>query len=153
MSGFESDQAVRDLECDDIDFCAFENALRNMDWISKGVYPGKDYDLDGSFVSANIIHAKKLVNAVLPRMEAAYLALISAVRIGSRERSNSAPVEVNSAVAAIAYAFSNNCEDNYDAMLFLRWWNEGEFDKIRRNFEDVPEDVFIGADPLYKKGG
>lgn len=84
-------EPVKDLECDDIDFCAFENTLRNMEWISKGLYPGKDHDLDGSFVSANIGHAKKLVNAVLPRMEAAYAALITAVRDGRRER-RTAPV-------------------------------------------------------------
>lgn len=35
-------------------------------------------------------------------------------------------------------------------MLFLRYWNEGDFDVIRREWPDAPEEVFIGADPLYK---
>ena len=54
----------------------------------------------------------------------------------------------DAAVAAIEYALSNKCDGGDDAMEFLRYWNEGHFDIIQRNWEDVPEAVFIGADPL-----
>lgn len=48
------------------------------------------------------------------------------------------------AVAAIQFALAQGVEC-YD---FLRLWNEGEFDVIRKEWPDVPDEVFIGADPL-----
>jgi len=60
-----------------------------------------------------------------------------------------APVKSNAAVAAIAYALEV-CDDSHDAQDFLRYWNEGEFDVLRRNWEDIPDEVFIGVDPLFK---
>jgi hypothetical protein len=54
----------------------------------------------------------------------------------------------DAAVAAIQFAL-DHADD--DAMQFLKFWNEGEFDVIRRNWESVPEAVFIGADPLHPK--
>lgn len=54
------------------------------------------------------------------------------------------PLNDSAAVAAIKYALETE-----DAEEFLRYWNEGEFDVIRRNWENVPEAVFIGADPLH----
>jgi len=52
--------------------------------------------------------------------------------------------------AAIAYALENATSD-HDGMEFLRCWNEGDFDTIRDQWPDAPEEVFIGADPLYCK--
>lgn len=52
----------------------------------------------------------------------------------------------NPAVAAIQYALDMSDEDG---MIFLRMWNEGEFDEIREEFPDAPEEIFIGADPLH----
>lgn len=52
---------------------------------------------------------------------------------------------VDAAVAAIQFAL-----DDEQGMLFLRYWNQGDFDVIRREWPDAPEEVFIGADPLYK---
>ena len=49
------------------------------------------------------------------------------------------------AVAAITYALSND-----DPIAFLRCWNEGNFDALRNEWENVPDEVFIGADPLFK---
>ena len=69
----------------EIDYCAFENAIRNLELISKGLYPGKDFDLDGCHVTANIGHAKKLANAVLPRLEAAYVEILTAHREARRD--------------------------------------------------------------------
>lgn len=51
----------------------------------------------------------------------------------------------NAAVAAITYALNND-----DPISFLRCWNEGNFDALRNEWEDVPDEVFIGADPLFK---
>lgn len=51
----------------------------------------------------------------------------------------------DAAVAAIQFALED--EDGLD---FLSYWNEGEFDAIRRNWKNVPETVFIGADPLHQ---
>ena len=50
----------------------------------------------------------------------------------------------NPAVAAIEYAL----KDDY-SVEFLRLWNEGEFDEIRSGWDNVPDEVFIGADPLF----
>ena len=55
----------------------------------------------------------------------------------------------DSAVAAIKYALEK-CENVFDSMWFLRLWNEGEFEAIREEYEDVPNEVFIDADPLFK---
>jgi oligoribonuclease NrnB/cAMP/cGMP phosphodiesterase (DHH superfamily) len=52
--------------------------------------------------------------------------------------------------AAIAFALENATSD-HDGMEFLRCWNEGDFDSIRDLWPDAPEEVFIGADPLYCK--
>lgn len=55
---------------------------------------------------------------------------------------------MSAAVAAIQFALED-CDEDDDGILFLKWWNEGEFDKLRRNWADIPEEVFIGADPLH----
>ena len=52
----------------------------------------------------------------------------------------------DSAVAAIQFALAQGVEC-YD---FLRLWNEGEFEVIRKEWPDVPAEVFVGADPLLK---
>ena len=49
----------------------------------------------------------------------------------------------NAAVAAIEFALQTD-----ESMEFLRLWNEGGFDEIRENWTDVPNKVFVGADPL-----
>ncbi|WP_432780698.1 hypothetical protein QZH44_30035 (plasmid) [Pseudomonas corrugata] len=51
----------------------------------------------------------------------------------------------DAAVAAIQFALEDN-----DGMQFLRLWNEGDFDVIRLEWPEAPEEVFIGADPLHK---
>lgn len=53
---------------------------------------------------------------------------------------------MSAAVAAIQYALEDD-----DGIDFLRYWNQGEFDVLRRNWENIPEEVFIGADPLHPK--
>lgn len=54
----------------------------------------------------------------------------------------------DAAVAAIKYALQAEREDG-SGIDFLREWNEGGFVEIRRDWEGVPEAVFIGADPLH----
>jgi hypothetical protein len=54
----------------------------------------------------------------------------------------------NAAVAAIIYALSD--EGDGDVEQFLSYWVEGDFDALRRNWNNIPDEVFIGADPLFK---
>lgn len=55
--------------------------------------------------------------------------------------------ELNSdaAVAAIQFAL-----DDDEGIQFLRLWNQGDFDVLRSEWPEAPEEVFIGADPLHK---
>ena len=50
----------------------------------------------------------------------------------------------NAAVAAIQFALETD-----EGLAFLRCWNEGNFDAIRREWPEAPEAVFVGADPLH----
>ncbi|SDR37395.1 hypothetical protein SAMN04490186_5745 [Pseudomonas grimontii] len=52
----------------------------------------------------------------------------------------------DASVAAIQFALSAE-----EGMTFLRIWNEGEFDTIREEWPEAPEEVFIGADPLHAR--
>lgn len=51
----------------------------------------------------------------------------------------------NAAVAAIKYAL----ETNDEPVVFLECWQEGDFDALRNEWDDVPDEVFIGADPTF----
>lgn len=53
--------------------------------------------------------------------------------------------ENDAAVAAIQFALETD-----EGLAFLRCWNEGDFDAIRLEWPDAPEEVFIGADPFYE---
>lgn len=53
----------------------------------------------------------------------------------------------NPAAAVVAYIMDGeNVNDNDDAMEFLHYWNEGEFDILRRNWKNIPDEVFVGAE-------
>lgn len=54
----------------------------------------------------------------------------------------------NPALAAIQYVLDTNDEP----MTFLECWNEGDFEALREEWDDVPDEVFIGADPQFKPG-
>lgn len=59
----------------------------------------------------------------------------------------------NPALAVIQYIMDgNNVEDNDDAMTFLDYWNEGKFDILRRNWKNIPDEVFIGAEVGFVPG-
>ncbi|NLA69326.1 MAG: hypothetical protein GX856_14000 [Gammaproteobacteria bacterium] len=49
----------------------------------------------------------------------------------------------SAAVAAIQFALTTD-----HGFSFLRLWNMGEFDVIRRAWPEAPAEVFVGADPL-----
>lgn len=49
------------------------------------------------------------------------------------------------AIAAIEYALSHD-----DSETFLRLWFMGDFEALRAEWDDVPDAVFIGADPLFE---
>ena len=50
----------------------------------------------------------------------------------------------NAAVAAIQFALETD-----EGLEFLRCWNEGNFEAIRREWPEAPDAVFVGADPLH----
>ncbi|MEL0579072.1 hypothetical protein AACK17_10990 [Pectobacterium punjabense] len=52
------------------------------------------------------------------------------------------------AVAAIQFALELDADE---CKMFLRYWNEGEFDILRKEWGGIPDEVFIGADPLFHK--
>lgn len=52
----------------------------------------------------------------------------------------------DAAGAAIQYVLG--LDDNHET--FLRLWLDGEFDVLRAEWPDIPDDVFIGADTLFK---
>lgn len=56
--------------------------------------------------------------------------------------------ENNPALAALKYAVENRCDE---PMAFLTAWYHGEFQSLREEWDDVPDEVFDGADPLFKK--
>lgn len=56
----------------------------------------------------------------------------------------------DAATAAIRFALED-AGDTYEAIDFLRAWNDGDFPEIRRDWPEVPDDVFIGADPLFPR--
>lgn len=51
------------------------------------------------------------------------------------------------AVAAIQFALELDADE---CKMFLSYWNEGEFDILREEWEEIPDEVFIGADPLFR---
>lgn len=54
----------------------------------------------------------------------------------------------NAAVAVIEFVLAHKQDE---PLALLELWSSGEFDTIRKNWENVPDEVFIGADPLFKK--
>lgn len=48
---------------------------------------------------------------------------------------------MQASLAAIKFALETD-----DGLGFLHYWNEGEFDVIRSNWPECPEDVFVGAE-------
>ena len=57
-------------------------------------------------------------------------------------------MSINPAAAAIKYAIEHQGDSPIE---FLHCWYYGNFDAIRSEWEDVPDEVFIGADPLHPK--
>lgn len=53
-----------------------------------------------------------------------------------------------SAISAVQFALELGHGDC--GLEFLRAWNEGDFNSIRKEWPEAPENVFIGVDPLYK---
>lgn len=61
--------------------------------------------------------------------------------------------DLNAPLAAVAVVkFVLECHVD-EGMELLRLWDGGEFQEIRDEWDDVPDEVFIGADPLFKQSG
>ena len=46
---------------------------------------------------------------------------------------------------------NNVFDDDSDKVLFIRLWYSGEFDACREYWPNLPNDVYDGADPLFRK--
>ncbi len=58
----------------------------------------------------------------------------------------------NPAIEALRYALeSDMCEDDTDRVNFLRLWFNADFPEIREEWKNIPDEVFIGADPLFAR--
>ena len=44
-----------------------------------------------------------------------------------------------------------NGPDGFDPVYLMETWNEGNFEALRREWPELPEEVYIGADPLHEK--
>lgn len=55
------------------------------------------------------------------------------------------PMQENAAVSAIQFALETD-----EGIAFLRHWNYGDFDTIRKEWPEAPSSVFVGADPGYE---
>lgn len=55
-------------------------------------------------------------------------------------------VTKSAAVAAIQFALEAE-----EGLAFLRCWNYGEFDAIRREWPEAPESVYVGADLMHSE--
>lgn len=53
-------------------------------------------------------------------------------------------IDPTGAIAAIEFALEAD-----EGLEFLRCWNEGDFETIRREWPEAPEAVFVGADPMH----
>lgn len=60
------------------------------------------------------------------------------------------PAAVDGACAAAAIRFALT---DPEGMTFLRLWNEGDFDTLRREWPDAPIEVYVGADPIAAQPG
>jgi hypothetical protein len=54
----------------------------------------------------------------------------------------------SASTAAIAFALWVEQEEG-EGITFLGMWNDGEFEAIRKEWPNCPDEVFIGADPLF----
>ena len=68
--------------------------------------------------------------------------------INARLAQQPAAVDGACAAAAIRFALTDP-----EGMTFLRLWNEGDFDTLRREWPDAPIEVYVGADPLAAQPG
>ena len=61
----------------------------------------------------------------------------------------------NPALAAIEYTLDTSNHDHESSVQldFLEYWNLGDFDTLRRNWDNIPDEVFIGADSQFKPQG
>ncbi len=52
-------------------------------------------------------------------------------------------------IAVIQFVLETEKKDS-SGMDYLRLWNEGEFDKCRKEWPEAPDECYIGADVLFK---
>lgn len=70
--------------------------------------------------------------------------LIAALEAHAAQQPDDDMVPPDPASAAIEYALNDD-----SPMEFLRCWLEGDFEALRTEWHNVPDEVFVGADPLF----
>lgn len=55
----------------------------------------------------------------------------------------------NAALEAIKFVIDNPDKSPFE---FLKCWYDGDFETIRSEWKNVPDEVFIGVDPIFKIG-
>lgn len=73
----------------------------------------------------------------------------------AREALEEAIAGKDSLLALIAYVLDRE-KHHYVAdnqLKFLELWSEGEFETLRENWDDIPDEVFIGADTQFVPKG
>lgn len=61
------------------------------------------------------------------------------------------PQQDSHEASTAAIMFALDMDTTEEGMDFLRIWNEGEFDMLREEYPEAPEEVYIGADVLHPK--
>ncbi len=70
---------------------------------------------------------------------------VSAISTEHEARPTSCSHEASTAAITFALSMDSTEECTY----FLRAWNAGEFDDLRKDYPEAPEDVYVGADPSH----
>lgn len=83
-------------------------------------------------IDANIMASEKMTEAQMNKAD-----------LTAQQPEDDMP-QSDPACAAIEYALKDD-----SPMEFLRCWFEGDFEALRREWPKVPDEVFIGADPLF----
>lgn len=94
--------------------------------------------------------ARKIEKAVLEKVELDTEAMRLRLAEMAAEVERLSATANNPALAAIEYVLKNPMEDPIE---FLFAWSDGDFHCIRREWDNVPDEVFIGADVTFKPGG
>lgn len=160
IQGSDEDRAVVDealTALSELERMAGEPVAWMYDWLPAGGPTAYDWissDKAEVFAPENCYFNIRPLYATTPAQQPQYEAgdMASAHNDGFRagvanvaqQQAEAAP---NPAVAAIEYAITHSSESPIE---FLNCWMHGDFDVLRKDWENVPDAVFVGANPSIK---